>query len=917
MIGSVAIGRAREEAMVATVVAAAIDGHGGALVVRGEPGIGKSTLLEHARACGGEAAIVEASGVEVEGEVAFAGLTDVLRPVLGALDALTPVQAEAIETILGAARARPPDRLTIGGATLALLAAAADARPLLVLVDDAQWLDAESQAALAFAARRVGSDAVAILFAARDGERATFIGEGIPELRLTGLARPDALELLDGRVPSPQVADTLVDRTGGNPLALLELPAAVTPEQLAGTAPLDDPLPVAPAVEEAFARRAFRLGEDVRLALVVTAADDLGDDALVAGALAQLGLGAAHLDSAEDDGLLRRTPGRVAFRHPLVRSAVYHAAAPSERRRAHAALAAAYTDVDDDRGAWHLAAAAVGPDPVAAAALAATAARARDRGGYQAASAGFERAARLTGPGADRAGLLAAAADTALLAGRPAVGQALVDQGLADTGIDPHARAELLGTAGRIAFHAGDQERAVDVFLEGATLAEETAPALASALLADAVAAATQLGGDALTTAAARLEAQRAPADPWLALLVAQARGAAASVGGGGGSREWLGRAVAFVDEGLAEPRTAEHLYWAGRINFMLGRNGAAATFARRALDAARDGRASMLGAEALRLSAVADFDRGRWRAAYAEAAQAVELATELGLPSTACACLGVLAEIDAGTGNATACEEHVTRAVELAAEYHLGFYRERAERALGQLALATGRLDKAVEQFERVWARLRSTGNLEPNVTPVFDLIEAYVRLGRVADARDAFAWARDAYPPESPFEQAMFDRCAALFDDDFEPIFERALAAHRLDGVAGEFPFDVARTRLAFGERLRRDGKRREARAQLREALSMFEEIGASAWADRAATELDASGERRRSAAVSREHLTPRELQIAVAVAEGGSNREVAAELFLTPKTVEFHLTRVYRKLGVRSRTELVRLLSQEPAE
>jgi DNA-binding CsgD family transcriptional regulator/HEPN domain-containing protein len=398
--------------------------------------------------------------------------------------------------------------------------------------------------------------------------------------------------------------------------------------------------------------------------------------------------------------------------------------------------------------------------------------------------------------------------------------------------------------------------------------------------------------------------------------LVAQARGAAASTSGSGGSRDWLGRAVALLDEGVAEPRSAEHLYWAGRANFMLGRNHAAAAYARRAMDAARDGRSSMLGAEALRLSAMADFDRGRWRAAYAAAAQAVELATELGLPAIACACLGLLAEVDAGTGNAPACTEHATRAVELAVENHLGFSRERAERALGQLALATGNLDDAVAQFERVWARLRAAGNLEPNVTPLFDLIEAYVRLGRVTDATDALAWAGDAYPPESPVEQAWFDRSAGLLEDNFETSFERALAAHEVEGFAGEFPFDVARINLAFGERLRRDGRRREARAHLETAQAMFEEIGASAWVDRAATELDASGARRRPAEEAREHLTPRELQIAVAVAEGRSNREVAAELFLTPKTVEYHLTRVYRKLGVRSRTELVRQLSRESA-
>ncbi len=893
------------------VVAEALAGRGGALVVRGEAGIGKSTLLSHARERAAGAAIVEASGVETEAELAFSRLGDVLRPALPRLDELTNRQARALRAALGLDDSVAADRLTVGGATLALLAAHASERPLVVLIDDAHWLDAESRAALTFTARRLAADPIAMVFAARDEEGATLDAAGIPELRLDGLADADALQLLAARGASADVARQMVAQARGNPLALLELPARATSEQLEGTVPLENPIRVGPAIEAAFAHRVFRLGEDGRQALVAVAADDLGDDALLAVALERLGVPRTTLDDAEDAGLIARSSGSVSFRHPLVRSAVYHGAAPTERRRAHAALASAYSGVDVDRSAWHLAAAAVGVDREAAGALASSAARARARGGYQAAAAAFERAARLTPPGASRAQLVAEAADAALAAGRLDSAQRLVDEGLSVDELDPRTRSSLLGVAARIALHGGNQRRAFDAFLEAATLAAPWDADRAAELRADAVVAAVQLGGDAPAIAAAELEAHGDLDDPWTAVVVSQARGSAASMSGAAGARALIERAVELSE--TASPESAQQLYLTGRSNFMLGRNNAAAELARQALAQARRDDASRIVVETLRLLAGAEFDRGHWRDAYAAAAEAVELAEEIGLPRDACAALGILAEVDAGAGNGLACAEHAARAIELGAEFDLGFYRARAERASGQLALATGRHEEAAAELERVWKEQLETGSQEWSVTPVFDLIEALVRLGRREEARDVLVRARAELPPESPVEQGIFDRCAALLEEDFEPLFDRALAAHALEEFVDEFPFEHARVRLAYGTRLRRAGRRREARAQLEAAHEAFQEIGAGAWAEQASAELRASGARRRAGDVSREHLTPREQQIAVAVAEGASNREVAAQLFLTPKTVEYHLTRVYRKLGVRTRVELVRLLSR----
>ena len=729
---------------------------------------------------------------------------------------------------------------------------------------------------------------------------------------MPGLDREAALTLLDETAPvrcEQSVARQLVEATAGNPLALLELPRTLSEEQLRGAAPLEEPLHLGPTLERTFARRAAVLGEPVRRSLLAAAAESTGELAPIGRALERLGLDAQLLDLAEDDGLVRVEGSRLVFRHPLVRAAVYHSAAPSERRATHRALAEGHAGSDERSRTWHLALAAVGPEDDTADALAELAAESRDRGAYDEAATAFERAARLSGPAAARLDRLAAAADAAWLAGRSEHARALALEGLGG-GAEGLARADLLALKARIELFGGDQDEAFATFVEAAASAEPDDPARAAVILAEAVSAGIQTSTVSLAGAVAALERLRRPSEPFLEFIICQALGSAASIVGDARSALLIRQAVAALDGGALELDSALHLFWAGRARFMLGENDEAAALGRRATERARQDEALGVLPQSLRLVASADFDRGRWQSAYATAGEAVSWSRQTGQSSTLCACLGLLAEIDAATGNEPDCRAAADEAIELAEKLGLGYYRGRAERALGRLEVALGRLDVGARQLEAAAARLERAGNREANVTPLWDLVEANARLGDLDGAQAALDAAEPLVAPQVPDEVAVLERCRGIVAavDAFELHFDRALELH-------EFPFERARTELSYGERLRRAGERRRARELLRSALSAFQELGAVAWADRARTELGASGERLRARDEARQDfLTPRETQIALQVAQGASNREVAAALFVTPKTVEFHLTRIYRKLGVRSRGELIRRFASD---
>jgi tetratricopeptide (TPR) repeat protein len=644
------VGRREERAHIDRLLEEAAAGHGGALAIRGEPGIGKTALLEYARGRGLAATVVATTGVESELELPFAGLADVLRPLLGRLDELPESQQEVVRGALALGPPSPTDRFALGAATLALLAAGAGEQMLLVLVDDAHWLDAASRDALVFAARRLAADPVALIFAAREGEHVPFDAAGVAALALSGLGHDDAAALLDGVVPADRV-ETLVEVTHGNPLALLELPGTLSEAQLQGREPLEEPLRVGAGIQRAFSRRALVLGERARRALLVAAADDSGDVASVEAACRGVGAGGADLLRAEEAGLIRIEGAEIAFRHPLVRAAVYQDAAPSERREAHRALAEVLQGRDEFRHAWHSAAAAAGVDADAASALVAVATESRARGAYAAAAVAFERAARLSPDADERPIFLAHAADAAWLSGRAADAAALVAEGLAE-GPAGLARGELLACRGRIALYGDDQEAAFDTLLEAAQLFEDEDQSRAAELLADAVVAGLQVGGASTSKAAALLESLQATEDPVRELLVAQAALTATSVRGDVGGRDRLERALAGAEKAGAVEESPLHLMWASRGRFMLGHNDEASRLARRAVDGARWTGAFALLPQALRLLASADFDRGRWRNAYAAAGEAVELGREVEQHSTVCACLGLLADVEAAAGN-------------------------------------------------------------------------------------------------------------------------------------------------------------------------------------------------------------------------------------------------------------------------
>jgi DNA-binding CsgD family transcriptional regulator len=925
------VGREAERARIAELLGSVRAGQGGALLLRGEPGIGKSALLGFAGEHASGLRVLRARGVEAEADLPFSALVELLRPLLGLLDVLPEAQSEAMRGTF-ALGPQMDGKLLIGLATVSLLSAAAEEQPLLCVVDDAHWLDVASAEAFVFAARRLEDDPVAFLFGARVGEPRRFSLPGAAELELGGLSPGEGQELLarSGRELAPGVGERLHEVVRGNPLALLELPSALAEDQLSGVQPLVEPLPVTEAIQQAFARRIERLPEQTRGALVVVAAEPSGRVPPVERALAVVGLELSALDAAEDAGLLRLVAGEIEFRHPLVRAAAYHGGRSSERRRAHAALAeAASVSRDADARAWHLAAAAAGTDEVAAAALEDVGVRAKGRGTLVAAVAAFERAAALSpDPEQQARRLCRAVRGYERIRGTKAWSRAsaLVVEALAQTD-DPSLKAELGYWQGCLQIET-DLRRAYELLLARASEVADTNPAFASLIAGEAayVALAKSDRGDLLAaSAAARRYARRAagPADPYVSVVRALALIESGRAAAGGplqaAARRVIDRYAVLVAEGadyteqglpfyrvpvliravvlVADPsqlRVLAELYERMRAVWgSLGDNGTHLT-------------ASVyLGRY--------KYDAGRWAEARADLAELERICNEQGENAQSLWWASThLAQLAAARGAEVECRTYH----EAAAAF--GFRRTGfpGKGALALLALGRGEYDRAVEEYER--ALLPSLGAFVLS-NELADALEAYVHVGRREDAEPwlaqyteqaratGWAWAR---------ARAAHLRLLLASDDRLDQAFEAAMAFHN----RAEQPFPRARTDLVYGERLRRAGLRRQAREHLRAALQTFERLEATPWAEHAATELRATGERvrrRRDADTSR--LTPQELQVALAVARGATNREVAARLYLSPKTIEKHLGSVYRKLGLHSRTELANVLGvgMQPTE
>lgn len=901
------LGREREQRELARLLEEARAGHSGVLVLVGEPGIGKSALLDNAAALAAGTRVLRGRGVASESQIPFAVLFQLLRPALSYLDRIPQPQAAALESALALRPAQAEDRFAIGAATLSLLAAYADEQPVVVLVDDAHWLDGSSAAAILFAVRRLLAEPIAAVVTARAGEASSFEGAGLPLLRVSGLDAGAAELLLRQSAPGmpAAVAARLYRETGGNPLALIEL----AEEPLPDLAP-DTPLPTATSVADAYVQRVELLPSRTQRALLLASATDHAELALLGRAGVRLGVDFADLDSAEGAGLIAMRDGQLEFRHPLVRSAIYAAAAPERRREVHRALAETLPDADTDRRAWHLALAAAGPDEIASSALAQAAKRAHARSAYDVSSHAFERAARLATDNARYGELLYEAAEGAWLAGLAERALLLLDESQHTVDGAPLVH-QIEHLRGHIAILRGPLREGAARLREAAERAD---PATAVVMLAEVVvgafygADATMMRecADQARTLAAREGSTRS------AFFSRIAGGMALVMVGQGdlGAAE-IREAVEILersDELRDDPRL---LAFASMGPLWLREVGVGQELVDRAVAAARARSAVGVLPHLLTHVAIQDAASNRWVEAQAGFDEAIRLARETGQRIVLAGALARFAWLEARLGREGACRAHAADALTLARELEAGLPEIWALAALCELELALGNAAEALAHAEERHELMRRREIADPDLSPAPEQVELYLRIGRAdaaAAVRDAFEQAAAA--KGQPWALARAARVSALLasDNDFHSIFEAALEIHeRTPDV-----FERARTELAYGARLRRSGRRMDAREHLRTALDEFESLGAAPWAEAARAELAATGERaRRRDPSSLDELTPQELQISLLLAEGRTTREAAAALFLSPKTIEYHLQNVYRKLAVHSRDELRRAL------
>jgi DNA-binding CsgD family transcriptional regulator len=898
-------GRDAERSAIAALLNAARDSRSGVLVLRGQAGAGKSALLRDAVTQAADMQVLEARGVESEAELAFAGLHQLLRPVLGQVDRLPPPQATALRAAFGLQQGKGKDRFLVSLAVLGVLAEVAEQRPVLCVVDDAHWLDEASASALGFVARRLEAEGVVLLFAARDEAPRRFDAAGLPELEVAGLDRVAVAALLADRAAvtvDPQVRERLVEQTGGNPLALTELPSLLTAGQLSGKEPLPPQLPLTDAVQRAFLARVRRLPADAQTVLLVAAAEDTGRPATVLAAAATMGAGAVALDAAEEAKLVQVHGGSLEFHHPLVRSAVYQAATTNQRRLAHRALAAAlHREGDADRWAWHLAAAAVEPDEGVVGELDAVAERARGRGGFEAACAALERAAELCADPVARGRRLVAAAESAWLAGQLDRTAGLL-QAAWPLASEPLVRAEVGRLRGWYELSVGSAAAAQPILVQAARDVAPADPRRARRILAAAAEAAwlerDRAAGAELGRVAASLGHpgdlhDRYFADLVVGFLHALDRDLAAAV-------PLLTRAIGLARH-LEDP---DLLAIAAHHAFYVGDDSAAYQLNVRVAATARaDGKATELLFALSRL-AQAELLVGRWTAAAASAGEAARLASGTGQRALSALPLAWLTLLAALQGNQDGFWSRVAETEQVTAAHALGVFQGAVHDVLHWA--------RAVQK--QATARPASAATLLEELShPVvltmaaLDGVEATVHAGR---RNRALEWLRllqaVATHTGAPWAQARAAHGHGLLSEGHvaQARFEEALDHHR----RARRPFEQARTELAYGELLRRARRRVDARAHLEAALDAFEGLSAAPWAERTRLELRASGQavRRRDPSTLRQ-LTPQELQVARFVARGLPTREVAAQLFLSPRTVDFHLRNVFAKLGISSRTQL----------
>jgi DNA-binding CsgD family transcriptional regulator len=898
------VGRERELAAIDGALERALGGVAAALVVRGEPGIGKSALLEYATGTASEMTVLRATGVEAEADIAFAGLYGLVRPVLDKLDELPETQRGALAGALGLAPSAGADRLLVSAAVLSLLAAAADQSPVLCAIDDAQWFDQPSADALVFSARRLRAERLVMLFGVREGDARRFDATDLPELFVEGLDALSATAMLASRgsEPAPAVRERLLLEAAGNPLALLELPAALSAAQLAGEEPLPALIPLTPRLQSLFLRRIERLPWDTQEALLIAAADNTGDLATVTRAAAQTQLPRDALDAAETAGLIRISDGSVSFQHPLVRSALYEAATQGRRQRAHAALADVLSGEEyADRRVWHQAMATFDADEGVAAALEASARRSQARAAQSSAATAFLRAAELSRDENRRTPRIAAAAQAAWDAGQADRAREAVARALPLAGGE--LKAQLLQLSGAIEERSGSLPRALELLLEGADATSD--PSLRLEMSAIAAEAAVHTGQLSTVVELAERLGSMQPTTARDRLIASLLRGFAKLFSGDHQQARALLAQTINEAEALDDPRA---LAWAAAAATVGGQLGDGLPYANRAVESARrHGILSQLP-RALQQQGSELVNTSGFDLAYAVANEGYRLSLDIGqVGHTVGWHLLDMGTVEAVWGRQADARAHLEEALAIGARSGSTYLTGFAEWRLGLLELALGRPAEAAARLLTGTDLQRADVNPLVVLLAIPDAVEAAARCGRSAELGERLA-AFEQWSATAPVDaqRAQLARCHAILgtrpaDEAFTEAIDRGQALP---------PFERARTELLYGEWLRRGRRRQDARVHLRRALEIFRSLGTAPFAERAEAELRATGETARKRDPSTlDDLTPQELQIAGLVAQGLTNREIASQLFLSPRTIDYHLHKVFSKLGIASRTELIR--------
>lgn len=897
-------GRERERREIAALIDEAWTARGGALVLRGEPGVGKSVLLDDAVAGGEGMRVLRTQGIESESPLAFAALHRFLRPVLDHVERLPAPQARALRAAFGQSDDEGIDRFLVFLGALSLLAEAAEDGPVLGIVDDAQWLDDASAAALLFIARRLQVERIALLFGVREDDTRGFAGGDLPQLRVQGLDRDAAAALLTERAGVPvsaEVCDRLMGTTGGNPLALVEMPDVLTTDQLGGSTRLPARLPVTEGVERVFLDRSRHLSAQAQTLLLVAAADDSGQLSTIRRAAGLLGAGDDAMEAVERSGLLRVSGAGVELRHPLVRSALYSAATSSERRRVHGALAEVMVHHDDaDRRAWHRAAAADAPDGPVVEELDEVAERARQRGGHEAASAAWERAAELTSQSEARGARIYAAARSAWLAGQPTRARLLADEAVA-TLCEPGLRSDAARLRARIEWNTGSVRLGHRMVMQAARDVVDTDPERAREMAMFGAALATFGGASDIGIDPTELIPDgEEPTAPRARCFTAMLLGLNHLANDELAKAAPLLREALELGDAIGDTDLLPNL---GIAALQMGHDEASTRIHTLLESRARESGALVMVLYSLTRRGITEIATGQWNRARANTSEALHLAEGMDQPGLTAMPLSFLALLTAFRGDA-ASEEHVAAWEQVTATHATGIVESLTQDMI--------RWAKGLREPHAASSYLELSRISHPitRTMAAIDRIEAALR---AEEPDQALAWAdeleRYATATEMSWALAAAAHGRAVLSDgaEAEEHFERALAHH----ASSQRRFDVARTELAYGEFLRRARRRVDARAHLRRALQIFDELEAVRWSERAGQELRASGEtaRKRDPSTAGQ-LTPQEQQVARLVQDGLSNRDVAAQLFVSPRTVDFHLRNVFAKLGLTSRSELARL-------